>query len=49
MNPATTLAEATGCLRDYDPQPIRWERLQGVLRPDELTRARLAAEAAGIQ
>jgi len=35
-------------LRASDPAPIRWEQFKGVLRPDELTRARLAAEAAGL-
>lgn len=35
-------------LRGLDPTPIRWERFHGVLKPDELARARLAAEAAGL-
>ena len=35
-------------LRAYDPAPINWERFRAVLRPDELARARHAAEAAGL-
>ena len=35
-------------LKRYDPTPIRWPRFASILRPDELTRARLTAEAAGI-
>jgi tetratricopeptide (TPR) repeat protein len=36
-------------LRDLDPTPIRWERFGEVLRPDEITRARIAAQAAGLE
>ena len=35
-------------LRQLDPSPIRWERFDAVLKPDEMRRARLAAEAAGL-
>lgn len=35
-------------LRGFDPAPIRWERFSTVLKPDELARARLAAELAGV-
>ena len=35
-------------LRRMDPSPIRWRAIGVVLRPDELTRARLAAEGAGL-
>lgn len=36
-------------LRRMDPSPIRWRSFGAVLRPDELTRARLAAEGAGLR
>jgi tetratricopeptide (TPR) repeat protein len=35
-------------LRRMDPSPIRWRSFAAILRPDELTRARLAAEGAGL-
>jgi tetratricopeptide (TPR) repeat protein len=35
-------------LKRLDPTPIRWRRFAAVLRPDEMTRARLAAEGAGL-
>lgn len=35
-------------LQRTDPPPIRWQSLGTVLRPDELARARLAAEGAGL-
>ncbi len=35
-------------LRRMDPSPIRWRSFGMVLRPDEITRARLAAEGAGL-
>lgn len=45
--PAAARADFTE-LRAFDPAPIRWERFAEVLKPDELERARLAAEAAGL-
>lgn len=35
-------------LRQLDPSPIHWERFAAVLKPDELTRARIAADGAGL-
>ena len=35
-------------LRRMDASPIRWRSFSAILRPDELTRARLAAEGAGL-
>lgn len=35
-------------LRRMDPTPIRWRSFGTILRPDELTRARIAAEGAGL-
>jgi TPR repeat protein len=35
-------------LRRFDPTPIRWPRFATILRPDEMARARLTAEAAGL-
>jgi TPR repeat protein len=35
-------------LSRLDPSPIRWRRFADVLKPDELARARLAAEQAGL-
>ncbi len=35
-------------LRAFGSAPIRWERFEAILRPDELARARHAAMAAGL-
>lgn len=35
-------------LSKMEPSPIRWHRFANVLRPDELARARYAAEAEGL-
>lgn len=35
-------------LRDHDPAPVNWASFEKLLLPDELTRAKVAAEAAGM-
>jgi hypothetical protein len=46
--PSAARADFT-LLRELDPTPVRWDRFREVLRADEMTRARIAAKAAGLE